>query len=40
MIVEWIIMLLQEIKVKENINYIDDIEVDLQFVLLLIIVFV
>lgn len=29
MIVEWITMSSQEIKVKENINYIDDVEADL-----------
>lgn len=37
MIVEWIIMLLQEIKVKENINYIDDVEVDLVIIVCIVV---
>ena len=37
MIVEWITMSSQETKVKENINYIDDVEADL-FIIVCIVV--
>lgn len=37
MIVEWITMSSQETKVKENINYIDDVEADLVIIVCIVV---